>query len=81
MQEWTSLQLELLKYGFHRVEYWQFSCPPHGVFRVAVETSQTSYTCPKCRQEYEGKFVVEGLTRRQPPLTELIDRPDPVAFL
>jgi hypothetical protein len=73
--EWTSLQLELQKHGYHRTRFFQFGCPNHGTFRVGTEIPVESYACPRCHRVYEAFFVLEGFTRRKLPIVELIELP------
>jgi hypothetical protein len=75
MQEWSSLQLELLKHGYRKIECWQFGCPDHGTFRIATEIPIEAYACPRCHRLYETSFVLEGFTRRRLPIVELIEPP------
>jgi hypothetical protein len=51
MQDFSSLGIELLNFGFHPVVFLECECPEHGTFRFRVMPEQAiddRIACPTC---------------------------------
>ena len=70
------LGIELLKWGFHRVAFFECYCPAHGTFRFAV-TPETEiserHPCPDCDVLRPASgFIAIGYSRRALPFYERV---------
>ena len=59
----SSLEIELLRYGFHKVFYSEIYCPDHGGWRCAVEESFPVLPCPQCGLLREATAIAVGFAR------------------
>ena len=72
MQDFSSLGIELLKYGFHPVVFLECECPDHGSFRFGVMPDlqlSDRIACPRCNilRPCSG-VLAAGYTRKPLPL-------------
>jgi len=80
MQDFSSLEIELLKYGFRKISYRELNCLRCGTWRIACdgisESLEGCRSCPKCLGKVEtSPPLCWGFTRRETPFSERIRAP------
>lgn len=75
MQDFTSLGIELLKYGYRSFSTHQLYCPQHGLLRLNIEVYAERWPCPICGAERECGFLAHGYTRQALPSFNIIVAP------
>jgi hypothetical protein len=72
MQAFSSLGIELLKFGFHPVVFLECECPEHGTFRFGVMPDLPTgdrIACPRCNVlRHCSGILATGYTRKPLPL-------------
>jgi hypothetical protein len=69
-----------LAQGYRLCQFWQLSCPAHGVYRVAAETETADFPCPVCLRDAATVFLCEGFTRRTLPFVEQVEKSCPLGI-
>jgi len=69
MRTFSSLGIELLKFGFHPVVFLECECPEHGTFRFGVTPDLPvgdRIACPRCNvlRPSSGILAARGRTRK-----------------
>lgn len=76
MQAFSSLGIELLKYGYRSFATFQMYCPQHGLLRVNLEIGAGRWPCPICHVEREcSPPLAHGYTRQTLPSFDVIVAP------
>jgi hypothetical protein len=80
MQDFSSLGIELLKYGYHKIFFLETDCLRCGTWRVALSAHSdggiTDPSCPQCRGNVAvSPILCWGFTRRETPFCERIKAP------
>ena len=80
MQDFSSLGLELLKYGFRKVLFLEVSCLHCGDHRIGCDAScgaeNTVPACPSCgRMVPASGILCVGFSKREMPFSERIKAP------
>ena len=72
MQNFSSLGIELLKYGFRPVVFFECECPDHGSFRFGLAPDlpiSDRIACPRCNVPRPcSGILAAGYTRKPLPL-------------
>lgn len=63
MQDFSSLGIELLKYGFVSISFVELYCSSCGGWRCAVGQSYPLMPCPACGLIREAAVIASGFTR------------------
>lgn len=76
MQDFSSLGIELLKYGYRSFVTLQMYCTQHGLLRLNLELSAQRWPCPICRVEREcSPPLAHGYTKQSLPSFDVIVAP------
>jgi hypothetical protein len=80
MQDFTSLEIELLKFGYRKIYFLETECITCGTWRIAqdaiFERAISVPSCPQCSRRVEPSPILAlGFTRRETPFHERIKAP------
>jgi hypothetical protein len=80
MQDFTSLEIEQLKFGYRKIYFLETDCITCGVWRIAQDAvsaqGNTVPSCPQCSRMVQASAILcWGFSKRETPFHERIKAP------